>query len=53
MDVKVKEDAEEEMVHPIVRTHPATGRKSLYISAISIQRFDGMTKEESRPLLRF
>ena len=53
MDVKVKEDAEEEMVHPIVRTHPETGRKSLYISAISVQRFNSMTKEESRPLLRF
>ena len=53
MDVKVKEDASHEMVHPIVRTHPETGRKSLYVSAISIQRFDGMTKEESRPLLKF
>ncbi len=53
MDVKVKEDASYEMVHPIIRTHPETGRKSLYVSAISIQRFDGMTKEESRPLLKF
>jgi taurine dioxygenase len=53
MVVKVKEDAAAEVAHPVVRTHPETHRKSLFASAISMQRFEGMTHEESRPLLDF
>lgn len=40
------------VAHPIVRVHPESGRKGLYI-AEKVQQFVGMTKEESRPLLRF
>ena len=39
--------------HPIVRTHPETGRKSLYVSSLHTLRFDGFTEEESRPLIDF
>jgi taurine dioxygenase len=39
--------------HPIVRTHPDTGRKSLYLSWLHTVRFDGFTEDESRPLIRF
>lgn len=53
MDVQVKEDAAVEIAHPIIRTHPETHRKSLFASTISIQRFEGMTHEESRSLLDF
>ena len=53
MDVKVKEDAGAETAHPVVRMHPETRRKSLFISAISMQRFEGMTRDESQPLLDF
>jgi taurine dioxygenase len=53
---KVREDAEwREHVaeHPVVRTHPETGRKGLFINRSYTQRFSGMTVEESKPLLEF
>ena len=39
-------------VHPLIRTHPETGRKALYIGSHTA-RFDGMTTEESEPLRKF
>jgi taurine dioxygenase len=39
-------------VHPLVRTHPETGRKLLFVGSHT-ERFDGMTFEESVPLLEF
>lgn len=43
----------EESVHPVVRTHPNTARKALYVNGQYTRRFDGMTEEESQPLLKF
>ncbi len=42
-----------EATHPVVRTHPETGRKSLYVNTAHALRFDGMTEEESAPLLNY
>jgi len=39
--------------HPVIRAHPETGRKSLFVNRTYTTRFSGMTAEESRPLLEF
>ena len=39
--------------HPVVRTHPATGKKSLYVNFGHTIRFADMMEEESAPILNY
>ncbi len=40
-------------IHPVVRTHPETGRKMLFVNASYTTGFEGWTEEESKPLLNY
>ena len=47
------EEATQDVVHPVVITHPLSGRKSLYVNPGFTRHFDGWTVEESEPLLQY
>lgn len=53
MKVVEAEGAVGEFVHPVVKVHPETGRKALYVNPAFTMRFDGWSKRESKPLLDF
>lgn len=53
MRIQVSEEGLKEQPHPCVRTHPVTGRRILFVNRVYSIRFEGMTEDESAPLLEF
>jgi len=42
-----------EAEHPVIRTHPVTGRKAIYVNRAHSLRFADMTEAESKPILDY
>lgn len=53
MTEKVAQSSDLEAHHPVVRTHPETGREALFVNPAHSARFDTMEREESKPLLEY
>jgi taurine dioxygenase len=51
MKILSSDEAEKRIAHPLVRTHPVTGRKALFISPVYTIGIEGMAREESQPIL--
>ncbi len=47
------EAVDREVVHPVVRTHPETRRRALYLNPMFTICFEDMSEDESRPLLEY
>lgn len=53
MDIIVSEDAEATHVHPLVVTHPESGRKALFVNPVYTVGIEGLDDEESMALLGY
>ena len=43
----------QQAIHPVIRVHGETNKKALYVNSIHTLAFDGMSREESLPILEY
>ncbi|HEY9218815.1 MAG TPA: TauD/TfdA family dioxygenase, partial [Phenylobacterium sp.] len=53
MEIITSPEAEKTQVHPLVRTHPVTGRKALFVSPVYTVGIEGMSDKEAGAILGF
>lgn len=53
LQIIVSSEADKSLSHPLVRTHPVTGREALFISPVYTVGIEGMTPDESAAILGF
>ena len=53
MEIIVSSEADKTISHPLVRTHPVTGRKALFVSPTYTVGIEGMTLKEAHAILSF
>jgi taurine dioxygenase len=53
MQIIVSEEADKTQTHPLVRTHPVTGRKALFVSPVYTVGIEGLRPEESDAVLGY
>ena len=51
MPIIVSPEADKTYVHPLVRTHPVTGKKALFVSPVYTVGIEGMAPNDADPLL--
>ncbi len=45
------EEQKREVIHPVIRTHPVTGRRCIYVSRAATIRIEGLPSDESETLI--
>lgn len=53
MQIIVSEEADKTHTHPLVRTHPVTGAKALFVSPVYTVGIEGLTPAESQAVLGY
>jgi taurine dioxygenase len=51
MDLRAMQEKNPPVVHPVVRVHPETGRKALYVNRSSVTRLIGLSRRENEAIL--